>query len=68
MALGQSNLKSGVSTFMILIGRVLVRIEVELEPGKGGKPKAIQKGKLSKPPVIDMSKVLSKQDLQTVDL
>ena len=45
MAVGQSNLKSGMSTVTMLIGRVLARILTELEPEKG-KPKAIQKGKL----------------------
>ena len=47
MALGQSNLKTGVSSFTMLIGRVLARILAELEPENGRKPKAIQKGKLN---------------------
>lgn len=47
MTLGQSNLKTGVSTFAMLVGKILARIEAELEPEKGRKPKAIQKGKLS---------------------
>ncbi len=47
MGIGQSNLKSGVSTFMMLVGRLLARIEAELEPGEGRKPRAIQKGKLN---------------------
>ncbi len=46
MAVGQSNLKSGVSAFTMLVGKVLARILSELEPEKG-KAKAIQKGKLS---------------------
>jgi hypothetical protein len=46
MAVGQSNLKSGVSAFTMLVGKVLARILSDLEPEKG-KPKAIQKGKLS---------------------
>lgn len=45
MAVGQSNLKSGVSTVTMLIGRVLARILTELEPEKG-KTRSIQKGKL----------------------
>lgn len=45
MAVGQSNLKSGVSTFTMLVGKVLARILSELEPEKG-KPRSIQKGKL----------------------
>lgn len=47
MALGQSNLKTGVSSFTMLIGRILARIQAELEPENGRKPKAIQKGKLN---------------------
>lgn len=46
MAVGQSNLKSGVSAFTMLVGKVLARILGELEPEKG-KARAIQKGKLS---------------------
>jgi len=47
MALGQLNLKTGVAAVTMLTGKILARIEAELEPEGGRKPKAVRRKELN---------------------